>query len=60
MGPSGRVYPANQYLRCARYVGAETVYINLEPVEDGNDSFDRTILGKAEEVLLGNIEEGDA
>ena len=54
------MYPANQYLRCARYVGAETVYINLEPVEDGNDSFDRTILGKAEEVLLGNIEEGDA
>jgi hypothetical protein len=46
VGPSGRVYPANQYLRCARYVGAETVYINLEPVEDGNEASTERSLGR--------------
>ena len=53
VGTSGTVYPANGYMRSARYTGAETVYINLEPLtgSGGKDSFDRTILGKAEEVL---------
>ncbi len=51
VGTSGTVYPANGYMRSARYTGAETVYINLEPLIGSEDSFDRTILGKAEEVL---------
>jgi len=51
VGTSGTVYPANGYARSARYAGAETIYINVELMEGGDDSFDRTILGKAEEVL---------
>ena len=52
VGTSGTVYPANQLVRSARIAGAMTIYINLEPLVDpGEESFYRTILGKAEEIL---------
>jgi hypothetical protein len=51
-GTSGAVSPANRLVRTARIAGAMTIYINLEPLVDpGEESFLRTILGKAEEVL---------
>jgi NAD-dependent deacetylase len=59
VGTSGTVYPANGYARSARYVGAETVYINLEPLEGGDGTFDRSILGKAEEVLPRIVRGGE-
>lgn len=58
VGTSGTVYPANGYARSARYVGAQTIYINLEPMESGDDSFDRTILGRAEDVLPRVVGDG--
>jgi NAD-dependent deacetylase len=52
VGTSGTVFPANQLVRSARVAGAMTIYINLEPLIDpGEESFYRTILGKAEEIL---------
>lgn len=51
VGTSGSVYPAANFVRSAQYVGARTIYINLEPIDPPNPYFDQVILGRAEEVL---------
>jgi NAD-dependent deacetylase len=35
----------------ARYVGARTVLVNLQPMDPRNPAFQEEVLGKAEEVL---------
>jgi NAD-dependent deacetylase len=51
IGTSGKVYPASNFVRSAKYVGAETILVNLEPLDPPNPAFDHEILGKAEEIL---------
>lgn len=51
IGTSGLVYPASNYVRSAKYVGARTVLINLEEMSPPNPSFEDEYIGKAEEVL---------
>ena len=50
-GTSGTVLPAAQFVRSARYAGARTVLVNLEPMEPRHPDFQEEILGPAEEVL---------
>jgi NAD-dependent deacetylase len=38
-------------VRSAEYAGARTVYVNLEPLDPPNPSFQKVYLGKAEELL---------
>lgn len=49
IGTSGVVYPAAGFVQMAKEVGAEAVEINVETTD--NFYFDRTILGKASEVV---------
>ncbi|MGE4049423.1 MAG: NAD-dependent deacetylase [Piscinibacter sp.] len=51
IGTSGLVSPAADYVRAARYAGARTVYVNLEPLLPPNPAFQESVLGRAEEVL---------
>jgi NAD-dependent deacetylase len=51
IGTSGTVSPAANYVRSARYVGARTIYVNLEPLVDEDSQFDEQVIGRAEEVL---------
>jgi NAD-dependent deacetylase len=51
VGTSGTVSPAATYVRSARYVGARTVLVNLEPADPPSDQFDEELLGRAEELL---------
>ncbi len=51
IGTSGLVSPAADYVRSARYAGARTVYVNLEPLSPPNPAFQEAVLGRAEEVL---------
>lgn len=51
IGTSGNVSPASNLVQRAYTYGADTVLINLEPLNPPNPSFHREILGKAEEVL---------
>ena len=51
IGTSGQVSPAADYVRSARYTGARTVYVNLEPLSPPNPAFQEVVLGRAEEVL---------
>ena len=46
IGTSGAVYPAAGYVQTARYCGARTVEINLEP-SLGSVMFDEVRIGKA-------------
>lgn len=51
VGTSGTVTPASNFVRGARYAGARTILINLEPMSPRNPEFEEEILGRAEEVL---------
>lgn len=51
IGTSGTVQPACSFVEWAKYAGAHTVLVNLEPMEVRNRAFDQEILGKAEEIL---------
>jgi NAD-dependent deacetylase len=50
-GTSGTVSPASRFVRSAEYVGAHTVLINLEPMEQGGGAFKDKFIGKADELL---------
>jgi NAD-dependent deacetylase len=51
IGTSGTVSPASRFVRSAEYVGAHTVLVNLEPMEQSGSSFKEHFIGKAEELL---------
>jgi NAD-dependent deacetylase len=62
VGTSGVVFPAAAYVREAKYAGARTVLVNLEPPTPPNPYFDEVHIGRAEVVLpelLGRIRSGD-
>ena len=56
VGTSGVVYPAAGFVQTAKYYGATTVEINLDPVLS-NFHFDKHITGKAGEVLPQFVDE---
>ena len=49
VGTSGLVMPAASFVRSAKYEGATTMYVNIEP--SGNDAFDHEVIGPSEEIL---------
>jgi NAD-dependent deacetylase len=56
IGTSGAVYPAAGYVQTARYLGARTLEINLEPSQ-GSFFFDESRIGKAGELVPEWVEE---
>jgi NAD-dependent deacetylase len=50
IGTSGAVYPAAGFVQTARYRGAQTLEINLEPSQ-GSLSFDARRFGRASELV---------
>ena len=56
IGTSGAVYPAAGFVQTARYRGAETVEINLEPSQ-GSLFFDERRYGRASELVPAWVEE---
>jgi NAD-dependent deacetylase len=55
IGTSGNVYPAAGYVQTARYVGARTLEMNLEP-SLGSYLFDESRTGKAGELVPAWVE----
>jgi NAD-dependent protein deacetylase/lipoamidase len=55
IGTSGNVYPAAGYVETARYVGAKTLEMNLEP-SLGSYLFDESRTGKAGELVPAWVE----
>jgi NAD-dependent deacetylase len=51
VGTSGTVSPASNFVRSAEYMGARTIYVNLEPMHPKNPAFREEYLGRAEELL---------
>jgi NAD-dependent deacetylase len=51
VGTSGTVSPASNFVRSAEYMGAHTVYVNLDPMVPKNPAFREVYLGRAEELL---------
>ena len=56
IGTSGDVYPAAGFVQTARYCGAQTLEINLEP-SLGSYMFDESRTGKAGELVPAWVEE---
>lgn len=56
VGTSGAVFPANTFARSAKYYGADTVELNLQPSLNKSD-FDRHIIGKAGVTLPRFVDE---
>jgi NAD-dependent deacetylase len=56
IGTSGNVYPAAGYVQTAKYVGARTLEMNLEP-SLGSYLFDESRTGKAGELVPAWVEE---
>lgn len=56
IGTSGAVYPAAGYVQTARYVGARTLEINLEP-SLGSAYFDESRIGRAGELVPRWVDE---
>ena len=56
VGTSGAVYPAAGFVRTARYCGAKTLEINLEP-SLGSYMFDESRTGRAGDLLPEFVEE---
>lgn len=56
VGTSGVVYPAAGFVQTAKYYGATTIEINLDPVLS-NFHFDKHITGKAGEVIPQFVDE---
>ena len=50
IGTSGAVYPAAGYIQTARYLGASTLEINLEPSQ-GSHFFEESRIGRAGELV---------
>ena len=51
VGTSGTVSPASRFVRSAEYAGAHTMFVNLEPMEQGGSAFKEQFIGKADELL---------
>jgi NAD-dependent deacetylase len=51
IGTSGTVSPASRFVESAKYVGAETVLVNLEPMTPANQAFDKELIGPAETLV---------
>jgi NAD-dependent deacetylase len=58
VGTSGTVSPASNFVRAARFEGARTVYVNLEPMVPPNPEFRESVLGPADEVLPRLLSDG--
>jgi NAD-dependent deacetylase len=56
IGTSGAVYPAAGYVQTARYCGAQTLEINLDP-SLGSIYFHETRTGRAGELVPALVEE---
>ena len=56
VGTSGAVYPAAGFVQTARYCGARTLELNLEPSQ-GSLFFDETRIGKAGELVPAWVDE---
>ena len=56
IGTSGNVYPAAGFVQTARYVGARTLEMNLEP-SLGSYLFDESRTGKAGDLVPSWVEE---
>ena len=56
IGTSGNVYPAAGFVQTAKYVGARTLEMNLEP-SLGSYLFDESRIGKAGELVPAWVEE---
>jgi NAD-dependent deacetylase len=56
IGTSGAVYPAAGLVQTARYVGAHSVELNLEPSQ-GSIFFHETRIGRASEIVPAWVEE---
>jgi NAD-dependent deacetylase len=56
IGTSGNVYPAAGFVQTARYVGARTLEMNLEP-SLGSVYFHESLTGPASELVPGWVEE---
>lgn len=51
VGTSGTVSPACRFVDSAKYMGATTILLNLEPMNPSNRAFDSEIIGPADETL---------
>mgnify|MGYP002384362437 CR=1 FL=1 len=56
IGTSGAVYPAAGYVQTARYYGARTLELNLEPSQ-GSVFFHESRMGKASNLVPRWVEE---
>ncbi|HEY6917521.1 MAG TPA: NAD-dependent deacylase [Allosphingosinicella sp.] len=56
IGTSGAVYPAAGFVQTARYLGAHTLEMNLEPSQ-GSIFFHESRIGRAGELVPGWVEE---
>jgi len=56
IGTSGAVYPAAGFVQSARYAGARTIELNLEP-SAGSHLFDESRMGPASELVPAWVEE---
>jgi NAD-dependent deacetylase len=56
IGTSGAVYPAAGFVQTARYCGARTLEINLEPSQ-GSMFFHETRIGRAGDLVPAWVEE---
>ena len=56
IGTSGAVYPAAGFVQTARYCGAQTLELNLEPSQ-GSIFFDESRIGRAGELVPAWVEE---
>jgi len=56
VGTSGAVYPAAGFVQSARYAGARTIELNLEP-SAGSHLFDESRMGPASELVPAWVEE---
>ena len=56
VGTSGVVYPAAGFVMTARYFGAHTIAVNLNPMEN-SEFIDEFYQGKAGEILPRLIDE---
>jgi len=56
IGTSGAVYPAAGFVQTARYLGARTLEMNLEPSQ-GSIFFDESRIGRAGELVPAWVEE---
>lgn len=56
IGTSGAVYPAAGFVRTARYYGARTIELNLDP-SAGSIFFDESRMGRASDLVPAWVDE---